>query len=266
MSTPGTIRSFVSHQSLRRQQGGYRRVFWPVIVLLLLLLVWEIGVRLYDVPTYVLPPPTDIIEAAVYNLEPLGRHLQISFSAFAIAYTLTVVVGYLTALAMYQWKTLEVVLYPYVITARAIPIVALIPIFIIWFGFGLNSIIVISFLISFFAMVVNTLTGFKSTDDELSDMLHSFSASRWEIFRNVHVYSSLPAVFAGLKICVILTFTGVIVGEFLIGSEGIGYLIIEYNNNLATAKMFAAILTISITQLFLFYSIVVLEGWVVSWD
>lgn len=243
----------------------HRTVLLPSLLFLLVVLLWEGLVRVLTVPTYVLPPPSAILLAFVNSYQPIGQELWVSLVTFGVAFMLTVVTGYLSALAMYEWKTVEVIFYPYVITARAIPIIALIPIFIIWFGFGFNSIVIISFLISYFAMVVNTLTGFKSTNEEWRYMLRSFSASRWDLFRHVYLYASLPSVFAGLKICVILTFTGVIVGEFLIGSQGIGYLIIEYNTYQSTDKMFAGVLAISVTQLILFGAVVLVERKILTW-
>lgn len=251
----------------RRSEPGRhdRRVAWPVGVLFVLVTAWEIGVRAAEIPSYVLPPPSAVILALAENHPTIWAELTVSLSAFFIAFGLTVVTGYLLALVMYQWEVLEMIVYPYVITARAIPIVALIPIFIIWFGFGFASIVAISYLISVFAMVVNSLAGFKSTDEEVIEMLHSFSATNWDLFRHVHLYASLPLVLAGMKICVILTFTGVIVGEFLIGGGGIGFLILEYRNGLATAKMFAGILTVSAVQLLLFGGVVFAEKAFVRW-
>lgn len=240
-------------------------VLWPATVFVVLTASWEAAVLLFEVPSYVLPRPSEILLALSANYATILDELRTTLYAFAIAFGLTVVTGYLLALVMYQWKAAEVTLYPYVITARAVPIVSLIPIFIIWFGFGFEPIVVISYLISFFAMVVNSLAGFKSTEDEVVDMLRSFSADRRDLFWNVYVYSSLPSVFAGIKICVILTFTGVIVGEFLVGSGGIGHLVLEYNTTLATAEMFAGILVVSATQLALFGTVVAIERRIIAW-
>lgn len=243
----------------------YGSVFWPGIVFLGVLTAWEFLIPLYGIPSHILPVPSQIFDALIGNYPTIFGELQTTLRVFAPAYLGTIISGYLLALVMAQWTAMEMTLYPYVIVARTVPVVALIPIIIIWFGFGANAIMIISYLISFFAMVVNSLAGFKSTDPELINMLKSFSASRWELFRNVYVYSSLPLVFAGMKICVILAFTGVIVGEFLVGMQGIGYLIMEYNYNLATAEMFAAILVISLTQLCLFGTVVAIERTVVTW-
>lgn len=242
------------------------RTLLPGLVFVALVAAWQFVVPALGVESYLLPTPTAILSALVAERAEIARQMTVSLKAFAVAFSLTVVTGYLLALAMSQWRILEATLYPYVIVARAVPIVALLPIFILWLGFGFSSIVAVSYLISVFAMVVNSLAGFDAADQELVEMLRSFSASRFEIFRNVHFYASLPAVFAGIKICVILSFTGVIVGEFLVGSRGIGYLILSYNTDLATAAMFAGVAVVSATQLLLFGAVVAVERLVVDWQ
>lgn len=243
-----------------------REVVLPGLVFVVVLALWEVAVPAAGVESYILPTPTAIGEAFSREHATIVDQLGVTLEAFAVAFSLTVVFGYALAVLMSQWRVLETTLYPYVVVARSIPVITLLPIFIVWFGFGFQSIVTISFLISFFAMVVNSLSGFKSTDQEAVELIRSFSGSRWDVFRYVYFYAALPAVFAGIKICVILAFTGVIVGEFLIGTEGIGYLIIQYNNTYATAEMFAGIVAISVTQLLLFGAVVGLERWVVDWD
>lgn len=241
------------------------RVVLPGVVFVGVLLAWQFLVPAAGIAPYVLPTPTAILAALVTEWGTIVDAMSFSLRAFATSFVLTVVTGYLLALAMAEWRVLETTLYPYVVVARAIPVVTLLPIFILWLGFGLSSIVLVSYLIGFFPMVVNALAGFKSTDEELVEMLRSFSASRWQVFRNVYLYGSLPSVFAGIKIAVVLTFTGVIVGEFLVGSQGIGYLVLSYNTNLATPEMFAGVVVVSVTQLVLFGAVVAVERLVVDW-
>ncbi|MFC7132428.1 MULTISPECIES: ABC transporter permease [Salinibaculum] len=243
-----------------------RRVLLPGFVFVTLLVLWEFALPALGVQSYLLPTPSRILAALLGEYPTIVGHLVFTLKAFAVGFSLTVVSGYLLALAMSQSKVLETTLFPYVVIARSIPVITLLPLFIVWLGFGFASIVAISYLISFFAMVVNSLAGFKSTDEELVNMVRSFSATKREVFRNVHLYSSLPYVFAGIKIAVILAFTGVIVGEFLVGTDGIGYLILQYNNSLATPEMYASVLVVSLTQLLLFGIVVGIERRVVTWD
>jgi NitT/TauT family transport system permease protein len=243
-----------------------RTVLFPGVVFVCVVLGWEFVIPALGVESYILPTPSEILSSLASEFPTILEHLQYTLRAFAYSFTMTVVGGYALALVMSQSSLVETVLYPYVIGARSVPIITLLPIFIVWLGFGFPSIVAIGFLISFFAMVVSSLSGFKSTDDELIEMIRSFSGRRRDVFLNVYLYSSLPSVFAGIKICIILSFTGVIAGEYLVGMEGIGYLILQYNNNFATPEMFAAILSISAIQLLLFGLVVAIEHTVVNWD
>lgn len=242
-----------------------REALLPTVVFAVVVLSWQLLVPRAGIAEYILPTPSAIAAAFLANHPTILAELQITLGEFFVGFSATVVTGYLLALSMAYSRTLEATFYPYVIVVRSIPVVTLLPIFIIWFGFGSTSIVAISFLISVFPMVVNSLAGFKSTDDQLVEMLRSFSANRREVYWHVYRYSSLPSVFAGLKICTILAFTGAIVGEFLLGQEGIGYLILAYNNSLSTPSMFAAILTVSLTELTIFGAIHVLEHVFVDW-
>ncbi|MFB6150765.1 MAG: ABC transporter permease [Haloarculaceae archaeon] len=243
-----------------------RDVLLPGVVFAMVTLAWEFLAPAAGIEPYILPTPSAIASAFVAEHPRILSALETTLVEFFLGFSGTVVAGYLLGLAMAYSKTLEVTFYPYIVIIRSIPIVTLLPMFLIWFGFGFNSIVIISFLIGFFPMVVNTLSGMKSTDDELVEMLESFSANRREVYRNVFLYSSLPSVFAALKICTILAFTGAIVGEFLLGKAGIGALILQYNSSFDTAPMFASILTISFTELLIFGTIHKLEDLVVDWQ
>ncbi|MFB6081309.1 MAG: ABC transporter permease [Halanaeroarchaeum sp.] len=243
-----------------------REVLFPLGVFVAFFVGWEFLVPLLGIEPYILPTPSNIFAAFLERHDVILEQLSHTMVEFLFGFSLTVVTGYLIALAMSYWRLVEVTFYPYVVAVRSIPVVTLLPIFIIWFGFGFNSIVIISYVISLFPMVVNALSGFKSTDPEMLDMLRSFSASKRQLYWNVYRYSSLPSVFAGLKICIILAFTGAIVGEFLIGNRGIGFLILSYNSNLATAPMFAAIMTVSVTELLIFGAVSRLENIVVDWQ
>lgn len=238
----------------------------PTVAFIVTVLFWEYVVPSLGIPSYILPPPSSIFGAFLTAYPTLFRELAVTLEEFLLGFGASLVGGYSLSLLMFFWTPIEWTIYPYVIVYRSIPVVTLLPICIIWFGFGFGSIVVISFLLSFFPMVVNTLSGFKSTDEEMVELLESFSANRRELYANVYGYSSLPMVFAGVKVSIILAFTGAIVGEFLIGQHGIGHMALYYNNNFETSKMFAAIFTVSLTQLSIYGAVVAVERTVVNWS
>ncbi|MFB6085931.1 MAG: ABC transporter permease [Halodesulfurarchaeum sp.] len=243
-----------------------RDVLLPTAASVAILVAWEFLIPAFGIESYLLPTPSAIFLAFLEEYVHIFSAMRVTLVEFSIGFSATVVTGYLLALSMAYSATIEKTFYPYIIVIRSIPVVTLLPVFLIWFGFGFNSIVVISFLISFFPMVVNTLSGFKSTDVELVEMMQSFSANRREVFRHVYLYGSLPSVFAALKICIILAFTGAIVGEFLLGKSGIGALILQYNSSLETPAMFAGIFTVSATELLIFGAVHKLEEVLVNWQ
>jgi NitT/TauT family transport system permease protein len=160
---------------------------------------------------------------------------------FAVASTLGVIIGGLIA----QFPLVEKTLYPYLIAIQTTPKVAIAPLFIIWFGFGMTSKVVIAATVSFFPVLVNVISGLKATDPERIELMRSLRASRWQIFWMVKFPSALPIIFAGLNIAIIFSLLGAIVGEFLGSRQGLGNAIMQMNVNLDTAGVFASLFVLS---------------------
>lgn len=241
------------------------KVIVPTVLFAVVLTVWQFLVPAMGMESYLLPTPSEIVAAFLVHREAILGALAVTLKEFGVGFGLTLVSEYVLALLMFESMTLEVAFYPYLIVVRSIPTVALVPLFIIWFGFGTRTVVIVTYLIGFFPMVVNSLSGFKSTDDELVQMLESFSANRLDVYRNVFLYSALPTVFAGIKICVVLAFTGAIVGEFLIASHGIGALILEYNTTFETSAMFASIFVVTATELLVYGAVIGIQRLVIDW-
>ena len=144
-----------------------------------------------------------------------------------------------------QSRFVENVLYPYLIAIQTTPKVAIAPLFIIWFGFGISSKIIVAGIIAFFPILVNVITGLRSTDPQRIELMRSLRATRWQIFRMVMLPSALPMIFAGLQVAVIFSLLGAIVGEFVGSRAGLGNLIRQMNINLDTAGVFAVLVCLS---------------------
>jgi len=144
-----------------------------------------------------------------------------------------------------QSRFVENVLYPYLIAIQTTPKVAIAPLFIIWFGFGISSKIIVAGIIAFFPILVNVITGLRSTDPQRIELMRSLRATRWQIFRMVMLPSALPMIFAGLQVAVIFSLLGAIVGEFVGSRAGLGNLIMQMNINLDTAGVFAVLVCLS---------------------
>jgi NitT/TauT family transport system permease protein len=208
---------------------------------------WEALIRLAEVPAYVAPAPSAIWRSLVNGI---GSGLFISNAfvtlseallGFAGAAVLAIVLG--SAIA--QSRFVERVLYPYLIAIQTTPKVAIAPLFIIWFGFGITSKVIMAGIVSFFPILVNVITGLRSTDSQKIELMRSLRASRWQTFKMVKLPSALPMIFAGLHIAVIFSILGAIVGEFVGSRKGLGNLILQMNVNLDTAGVFAALVCLS---------------------
>ena len=160
---------------------------------------------------------------------------------FMGAAVLAIVLGSLIA----QSRFVERVIYPYLIVIQTTPKVAIAPLFIIWFGFGMTSKVIIAGIISFFPILVNVIAGLRSTDPQRIELMRSLRATRWQIFKMVMLPSALPMIFAGLQVAIIFSLLGAIVGEFVGSKEGLGNLIMQMNINLDTAGVFAVLVCLS---------------------
>ena len=208
---------------------------------------WEALIRLAEVPPYVAPAPSAIWRSLVNGI---GSGLFLSNAlvtlteallGFAGAAVLAIALG--SAIA--QSRFVERVLYPYLIAIQTTPKVAIAPLFIIWFGFGITSKIIMAGIVSFFPILVNVITGLRSTDSQKIELMRSLRASRWQTFTMVKLPSAMPMIFAGLHIAVIFSILGAIVGEFVGSKKGLGNLILQMNFNLDTAGVFAALVCLS---------------------
>jgi NitT/TauT family transport system permease protein len=222
---------------------------WITVPALFILVVggWELAFRIFAVPLYIAPAPSNIWLSLV---DGIGRGLFISNAlytlteallGFACAAVCGVVLGSLIA----QWRFVEKTLYPYLIAIQTTPKVAIAPLFIIWFGFGMTSKVIMAGVIAFFPILVNVIAGLRSTDRARIDLMRSLRASRWQIFRMVQLPSAAPMIFAGLHIAIIFSILGAIVGEFVGSRKGLGNLILQMNTNLDTAGVFAALVCLS---------------------
>ena len=228
----------------------------PATTFMVFILLWQYGTQFFQIPGYLLPTPTDILEAARANWDNLKNAIIRSVSEALIGFVLSTIVGIFGAILMASSKLLERSLYPYAILLQTIPIVAIAPIIVIWFGSGMNAIVIIAFTIGFFPMLSNTLIGLSSTDEGMINLLKLYQASKWEILWKVRIPAALPYIIAGLKISCTLAIVGVIVGEYIAGigggDGGLGYAITVASSRMETAYLFACGISASILGIMFF--------------
>jgi NitT/TauT family transport system permease protein len=241
-------------------------IAWPTLVMTLLLLVWEVSVRALGIRSIILPPPSAVFETMAQRHDLLLTHLWPSLYLTVLGFALSVVGGILVAVLISYSNIVRKGFYPVIVVSQVIPKISIAPLFIVWFGTGTMSSLLLAFLVAFFPMTINAAMGFESVDEDIHRMARTFMGSRWQIFWKIRMPNALPYIFGGMKISITLAIIGVIVSEFVASQEGIGYLIKLAGGLLDTPLMLAAIAALSISGLALYAIIAGVESWAVYWQ
>lgn len=232
-----------------------------LLLLLFILISWEGIVRLGWVPAFIIPAPSAAASALIKDSHLLlGKHLLATLQEVALGFLLSVSVGAALAVAMHSFRTLEKAFYPFIVISQTIPLIALSPIFIMWFGYTIWSKVAVVFLTAFFPIIVSTYDGLRKTDKEYSELLLTMGATSWDIFRKIKIPMCLPSFFSGLKLSIVYCVVGAAIGEWLGGNEGLGYYTRRMSSNLNTDSMFAAVFVLSLLGILLFAAIMLLEN------
>jgi len=166
---------------------------------------------------------------------------------------------------LHRSRLLETAVYPWLVASQAVPTVAIAPIFVLWTGFDLRPKVMVIVLVSFFPLVVNTIDGLGRVDPDLIAVLKTFGASPLRLMRDAQLPAALPSVFAGMRVAAVLSVLGAVFGEWVGSSDGLGYLILTFNNQTATADAFAAIAVLALLGIGLFTLVAVLQKLLVPW-
>jgi len=229
------------------------------------LVMWEIVVRLVGIPAYILPPPSQILFDLWRKLPRLATAAGYTVQPMLLGFLAAVVVGVLLALVIAFSRRLEGVVYPLLVFFQIIPKIAIAPLFIIWFGFGLTPKVLLVFLLSFFPVVVSAITAFRSVDADIVDLARSSGASRLRTFWKVQLPHALPTLFTGFKVAAALSATAAVVAEFVASDQGLGFLLLEYNGALDTSMTFATIIVLSALGLALYGTVELIEHFAIPW-
>jgi NitT/TauT family transport system permease protein len=249
----------------RRLAGRYSRVYMPGAALVVLAVVWELSVEAFDIPRFVLPAPTAIVEAGIEHYPTLFAHLRITLAEALGGFVLAIAVSLPLAVMIVYSRVLRDAVFPLIVLTQAMPMVAVAPVLLLALGYGRATKVVVAFLICFFPIVINTAAGLGNVAPERLELARSMSASPFTIFRKIRFPTALPTIFVGLKLGITLAVIGAVIGEFVGSDEGLGYLIVMSTANARTALSFAAIITLGLMSILLFYAIVWLERLVVPW-
>ena len=228
----------------------------PLIALALLLALWEAATRVLAVPLWLLPPPSAIAAAGARDAGTLLSAALTTGRSALVGFGLSAGVGVLAAVVLSSSRLLERALYPYTLFLQTVPIVAIAPLLVLWFGPGARAVSVSSFIVSLFPVIANTLTGLRSVDPALRDLFRLYDARRLATLWKLELPASLPHLFTGLRVASGLSVIGAIVGEFVAGfsedAAGLGILVLSAYRQLRTDLLFAAVLAASMLGLVLF--------------
>jgi len=229
---------------------------------------WEVLVRALHLPDYVVPAPSQIAMALKRGLASglYQRHLGVTVYATLMGFAIGSVVGIVLGAVIASFRFAELIVYPYVIMFKSMPKVALAPLFTLWFGLGIASKIVSSSILCFFPLLVNTIAGLRSADEDRISLMRSMGASKFQIFWYLRFPSALPYIMAGLELAVVLALIGTIVAEFVGAHAGLGTLIQIQNANMDGPGQFSVLILLSVVGLTMNVIVRRLKKWVLHWD
>ncbi len=231
-----------------------------------LIAAWYLFVRLGDVPRFVMPSPADTLDALLKPNYNWWGNVTVTATEIFVGYFLALAVGVALALAFTWSRTLEAFFMPLLVSLNMIPKVALGPLIIVWFKYGIFPNSLMAFSICVFPILHTTARGLREIEPELLDLVRSLKGSRWQLFTKIQLPGALPYIFSGMKVGAILAVAGAVVGEFLGSDRGLGYLMLQVQVTLDTPAMFMAVILITLLGMLLYGMVLALERWLVPKD
>nr|WP_243263531.1 ABC transporter permease [Sulfitobacter dubius] len=227
---------------------------------------WELAVKLFDVPRFILPAPSEIIMTLGSSRYDWVGNAWVTALEICGGYFFAIVLGVAAAL-LFSWsKTLSMMFFPLLVTLNMIPKVALGPLVIVWFSYGISTNILITFSLCFFPILLTTVRGLREVEPDLLDLVKSLRGSRWQTFFYIQLPGALPYIFSGMKVAAILAVAGAVVGEFIASDRGLGYLMIQVQAALDTPAMFMAVTLITLIGIALYLAVLLVEHIVLPKD
>jgi putative hydroxymethylpyrimidine transport system permease protein len=243
-----------------------RRAWPPLLVLAAAVGIWQVVVEAEGVPDYLFPAPSAVASSLFSDRGLLARATLVTVREIVLGYLLAVGLALVLAVVLHFSSALRRALLPILVVSQTVPSVLLAPILAILLGYGIESKLVIVAVVCFFPIVVNAVDGLRSTDPELVRMMRSLDGGRLSIFRTVEFPGALPAIFSGARVAATYAAVGAVFGEWAGSSAGLGFVILQAQPALATARIFAAVLILSLLALSLYGLVTVVERLLVPWN
>src|SRR6516165_11822185 len=238
---------------------------WTLLSFAIVFVAWELTVRLFALPEYLLPGPEPVLVALAQNIRTLAVQSLWTAGTVLAGFLVAAAVAIPLAMLIVISPVLERLLYPPMVATQSIPKIALAPLFIVWFGFGVAPKVAVAFLIAFFPIVIDTIVGLRSIDPAMLQLARSMGAPPHRTFIKMRLPHALPAIFGGLKVASSLAVVGALTGEFVGSDKGLGYMLVQASGNLNTSLLFATLVVLSTLAMAFFYLIEVLERIAIPW-
>jgi len=236
-----------------------------LITLGILLAVWQISSNMGWLPAYIVPSPLVVLAKLHETFGTMVGHALITVLEILLGFILATAGAIIFAVFVVFFRFVDRVAYPWLLVLQVIPKVALGPLLVLWLGFGFFPKVLLAFLLAFFPIMIATIIGLRSLDGNSINLMRSMGAGRWAIFRYMQLPASLPQIFGSLKVAITLAVVGALVGEFVGGNQGLGYVLVVANGNLDTALLFVSLVWISVIALAFYGLIAYVERLCVSW-
>lgn len=249
----------------RSTMTNSKRVTVPLVTLALLLVVWELVVRTGLVPSFLLPAPTQVLATFVEDAPVLAGHAATTLAEAAIGLAVGVAVGFVVAVLMDCFELVNLALDPLVTVSQTIPTIAVAPLLVLWFGYGLAPKVVLIVLTTFFPVAVSLVSGFRSVDPDMIDLMRTMNATDLQVFMQVKLPAATEQLFSGLRISATYAIVGAVISEWLGGFSGLGVYMTRVRKSFNYDSMFAVIILISALSLVLMKAVDVLERICMPW-
>ncbi len=254
-----------AYEQLEPTTGMVKSVLGSTLTLIGLVVLWEVLVRHFQIPGWLLPTPSAIFQAMVEWRAELVQHTLVTLYETLVGFALAIVVSIPLAVAVVYSPLLQNTIYPILLAMQSTPKVAIAPLLALWIGFGAAPKIIVVFLVCFFPIVVATASGLTAVPASLIDLIRSLSATPIQTFTKIRFPTAMPHIFVGLKIAITFAVIGAVIGEFVGSENGLGYLILISTSQSRTPLAFGALVLLTVMSIVLYYAVALLERLVVPW-
>lgn len=245
-----------------------RQVLWnliPPATFVGIVGLWALGVRLFSVPSYLIPSPGAVFNVLVADASMLWANTKVTMLEILLGFGLTLVTAIPLGLAIALSPLAKQILYPPAMLLQLVPKIAVAPLFLVWFGFGIESKVILTLLMTFFPLLIASISGFQILDTRLLYLTRSMGASAWQTFRYLRVPAALPVIFSGIKTSATIAATAAIVAEFVGANEGLGYVLLRATSTMNIEMTFAVLVVLTVIGLVINYAVEFSEWLLAPW-